>query len=214
MKFCAPASRAVYALALDGMRPPATDSSKMEAPFQATVKVFLDGAKNVEAVLVESAGDDGFLPFLVAVALDKLLADLVNDEATRLDLFYMLRGKIDIALAEEGPATFGMPLVVTADRCPDVTMTVAMRASLKRRRFGATSTSRPYFRTPLPYSTLAEVTLYSLWDWSLASIESPEDQELMLSILVQQCDYYEAHGLPKVRDAGRAVFYAVMSAMS
>lgn len=176
--------------------------------------VGLYGNDSVESVHVEFSGESAAIHFLVPSYFDKILFNLTampGEQRMLLDrveeFVVSARQKLDRyggIFASAGK----VPLAAERPRGkPFAKVTVEAMFFEEAGRAMASTEFAPLEATN---DTVAELGLWTLWDWSVAA-GGGEDAavDFLLDVLERQCASYRAHGMPDVASLGSAPFEAV-----
>lgn len=176
--------------------------------------VGLYGKDSVESVHVEFSGESAAIHFLVPSYFDKILFNLTEMPAEQRIL--LDRVEEFVASAREKLDRYGgifasageVPLAAERPRGkPFAKVTVEAMFFEEAGRAMASTEFAPLEATN---DTVAELGLWTLWDWSVAAGGGEDTAvDFLLDVLERQCAYYRVNGMPDLASLGSAPFEAV-----
>lgn len=174
--------------------------------------VGLYGSDDVESVHVAWSGGDAAIYFLVPAYLDKILFNLSAMPPEQERLLQKVEEVIEASrakLIEYGNGYFASvgvaPLTSTAPaEKPFAEIDVEVALIAEAGVAGATMEFRPVQATN---ERVAEIGLWMLWDWTIASGSGEQTAvSFLLDLLSRQCRYYRENGMPQIWELGQVPF--------
>jgi hypothetical protein len=184
-----------------------------------TIRLYGGAANSAQTrATVDWMGDDQLQPLVVGAYFDKILANLTRDSSKQSKLFIKFEDLIEDAHARpaailEKASWAPGDVVQLVDSPQPETLVAEIRVEVAlvraRQRLGAATHFKPARGTN---ETVAELGLWALWAWTVRLADRDAlALEPTLELLLTQCAYYREHGLPGVRDIGKAPYYPLLS---